>query len=149
MMWVLAVLLGLAALLQLAVHTAPDTLDAERALAEGLAARDLAHKKEIERVRNERDHFEHLLATGGVRVSVPATCRPVVASDPAAAGEPAEARAELDPAFAAAVAGITSDGDLAIVDLNACIDRYNEVRFRLNALNALNTLIGNTGAQTP
>lgn len=113
------------------------TLDAERGLGETLAARDAQHRKELERVQSEKDLLERQLGTGAVRVSVPArpaACRPVVASDPAPTGEPQEARAELDPAFAAALAGITGDGDSAITDLNACIDRYNAVRDAAAAL---------------
>ena len=122
------------------------TLGAQWDMVNGLAARDAAHAKEIERVQAEKAHLEHQLSTGGVRVSVPvrpAACRPAISADPAATGQPAEARTELDPAFAAALAGITGDGDTAIVDLNACIDRYNEVRNKLNAMT------GSVRAQTP
>lgn len=124
------------------------TLDAQWKMTEGLAARDAAHAKEIQRVQGENALLERKLSTGAVRVSVPAritACPAAGPSSAAAAGQPAEARAELDPAFAAAVAGITGDGDIAIRDLNACIDRYNEVRDRINAL----TGAGGTHAQTP
>ncbi|MET3916246.1 prophage endopeptidase [Variovorax sp. OAS795] len=113
------------------------TLDAERGLGETLAAHDARHQKELERVQSQKQLLEHQLGTGAVRVSVPArpaACRAVIASDPAPAGDPQQARAELDPAFAAALAGITSDGDSAIADLNACIDRYNAVRDAAAAL---------------
>ncbi|WP_093121360.1 lysis system i-spanin subunit Rz [Variovorax sp. OK605] len=128
------------------VNALERTLDAQQALAEGLVARDAAHSKEIERVQGEKALLEHRLSSGGVRVSVPArapACRPAGDEGASAAGQPEEARAELDPAFAAAVAGITGDGDAAIVDLNACIDRYNEVRGQFNALT------GSARAQTP
>ncbi|SDI78324.1 lysis system i-spanin subunit Rz [Variovorax sp. OV700] len=107
------------------------TLDAERGLGETLAAHDARHQKELERVRTEKKLLEHLLGTGAVRVSVPArpaACCAVVASGSVPSCDPKEARAELDPSFAGALAGITSDGDSAIVDLNVCIDRYNAVR---------------------
>jgi hypothetical protein len=113
------------------------TLGAQWQMADGLAARDEAHTKEIKRVQGQNAHLEHQLSTGRMRVSVPArpaACRPAGDAGTAAAGQPEKARAELDPAFAAAVAGIAGDGDIAIVDLNACIDRYNEVRGRSNAL---------------
>jgi prophage endopeptidase len=115
------------------------TLDAERELGDVLAARDQQHRKEMEHVTSERDQLAEQLRTGAVRVSVPAltrsrACPATGAADPAPASPAAEARAELDPAFATAVARITSDGDSAIVDLNACIDRYNDVRARSNAL---------------
>ncbi|CAN7261017.1 lysis system i-spanin subunit Rz [Variovorax sp. LjRoot84] len=115
------------------------TLDAQRSLGDVLAARDQQHRKEIEHVTSERDRLAEQLRTGTVRVSVPAlarsrACPAAGAADPAPAGAAGEARAELDPAFATAVARITSDGDRSIVDLNACIDRYNDVRARSNAL---------------
>lgn len=131
-----------------AVDAFTRTLDAQWQMTDSLAKRDAAHAKEIERVQGEKALLEHQLSTGAVRVSVPArapTCPAAGPSGAAAAGQPAEARAELDPAFAAAVAGITGEGDIAIHDLNACIDQYNEVRDRINAL----TRSGSTDAQTP
>ncbi|WP_395315815.1 hypothetical protein [Variovorax sp. UC74_104] len=131
-----------------AVDAFTRTLSAQWQMTENLAARDAAHAKEIQRVQGEKALLEHKLRTGGVRVSVPARIAACPAGGPAGAttaGEPAQARAELDPAFAAAVAGIAGDGDEAIFDLNACIDRYNEVRERINAL----TRAGSASAQTP
>ncbi|SOD27669.1 Bacteriophage Rz lysis protein [Variovorax sp. YR752] len=131
-----------------AVDAFTRTLDAQWQMTESLAARDAAHAKEIERVQGEKALLERQLFTGAVRVSVPTritTCPAGGNAGAAAAGQPAQARAELDPAFAAAVAGITGEGDEAIYDLNACIDRYNEVRERINAL----TRAGSASAQTP
>lgn len=131
-----------------AVDAFTRTLDAQWQMTDSLAKRDAAHAKEIERVQGEKALLELRLSTGAVRVSVPVrapACHAAGPSDATAAGQPAEARAELDPAFAAAVAGITGEGDIAIRDLNACIDRYNEVRDRINALNGA----GGTHAQTP
>jgi prophage endopeptidase len=39
-----------------------------------------------------------------------------------------ESRAELDPEVSQALVAITTDGDNAIRQLNACIDLYNQVR---------------------
>ncbi|SCX53129.1 lysis system i-spanin subunit Rz [Variovorax sp. EL159] len=131
-----------------AVDAFTRTLDAQWQMTESLAARDAAHAKEIERVQGEKALLKRQLSTGAVRVSVPVrttTCPAGGNTGAAAAGQPAEARAELDPAFAADVAGITGEGDEAIYDLNACIDRYNEVRDRINAL----TRHGTTSAQSP
>lgn len=122
-----------------AVDAFQRSLEGQWQMAEGLAARDAQHTKETDRVQSEKALLEHQLSTGAVRVSVPAriaTCPAAGAAGASAAGQPAQARAELDPAFAAALAGITSDGDAGIVDLNACIDSYNEVRARINALTA-------------
>ena len=131
-----------------AVDAFTRTLAAQWQMTDNLAARDAAHAKEIQRVQGEKALLERQLSTGAVRVSVPARIATCPAAGPAgasAAGQPEEARAELDPAFASALAGITADGDAGIVDLNACIDRYNEVRARINAL----SLPGGAGAQTP
>lgn len=46
----------------------------------------------------------------------------------AASTDRTEARAELDPEAAQRIVSITSEGDDAIRQLNACIDLYNEVR---------------------
>ncbi|WP_418131512.1 hypothetical protein [Variovorax sp. 278MFTsu5.1] len=131
-----------------AVDAFTRTLDAQWQMTDSLAKRDAAHAEEIKRVQGEKAFLEHQLRTGAVRVSVPARVTACPAAGPsgaAVAGQPAEARAELEPAFAAALAGITGEGDIAIHDLNACIDRYNEVRGRINAL----TRSGSTDAQTP
>lgn len=45
---------------------------------------------------------------------------------------PAETRAELAPAAAEALVAIVDDGDSAIRDLSACIDRYNTLRTSFN-----------------
>jgi len=55
-------------------------------------------------------------------------------ADPAAAGGPGEARAELAPEAAAALDALARDGDRGIRDANTCIDLYNAVRDRLDAV---------------
>jgi len=122
------------------------TLDAERAMHEDVAARTEQHREEMKRVQDKSDLLQHQLATGARRVSVrarPPACQPTDVAGATAASGPAQAHAELDAAFAAAVAGIAGDGDTAIADLNACIDSYNDVRARINALT------GPANAQTP
>lgn len=80
-------------------------------------------------------HNTHLagLGAGTVRVHVPvvlpASCQPAgiqPAGHPAA--EPGPTYAELDPAAAANLAGISHDGDQAIRELNHCIAQYGEVK---------------------
>ena len=53
--------------------------------------------------------------------------RPVDASTTSASGD-ATQRAELDPTTSEALVSITDQGDNAIVQLNSCIARYNQVR---------------------
>ena len=117
-------------------------LDAERALDDALAVRDLKHQEEIAHVQEQHARFVDGVRTGAIRVSIPVrtfACRPAGAAAAAAAGPVAQARAELEPAAAAALAAIARDGDSAIVDLNACIDRYNEVRGAARALSDAQT----------
>ena len=95
-------------------------------------------------LHDEKTQYDRLVAelrAGAVRLSVPIVSTgsaPCVAAPAggtrAAAGDGDEARAELAPAAAEDLAAIASDGDAAILQLNAVIDRYNEIHQRLNAL---------------
>ena len=62
------------------------------------------------------------VAAGTVRLSVRASC-----SASTATGD-SEARAELDPKTADDLIAITAEGDQAIIELNSCIDFYNNLR---------------------
>ncbi|WP_313570011.1 hypothetical protein [Comamonas terrigena] len=80
-------------------------------------------------------HNTHLagLGAGTVRVHVPvvlpASCQPAGIQPPGLSGaEPGPTYAELDPAAAASLAGISHDGDQAIRELNHCIAQYGEVK---------------------
>lgn len=117
-------------------------LDAEHALDDALGTRDLQHRKELADVQRKHDDFVDGVRRGAVRVSIPArapACRSAGDAAAAAAGPVAQARAELEPAAAAALAAIARDGDGAIIDLNACIDRYNQVRGAARALSDAQT----------
>lgn len=114
------------------------TLDAQRELGERLAARDLTHQQELQDVEDQYQRFMDGVRSGAVRVSIPVhapTCKPASDAGAAVAGQPAQTRAELMPEAAAALAAIVRDGDSGILDLNACIDRYNDVRAATEALN--------------
>jgi hypothetical protein len=60
-----------------------------------------------------------------VPVTAPSGCTP-------AAGNATQARAELDGQTAEDLIRLVAEGDRAIIDLNSCIDRYNQVRETLN-----------------
>ena len=49
-----------------------------------------------------------------------------------AAGNATQARAELDGQTAEELIRLVAEGDRAIIDLNSCIDRYNQVRETLS-----------------
>jgi hypothetical protein len=60
-----------------------------------------------------------------VPVTAPSGCAP-------AAGNNGQARAELDGQTAEELIRLVAEGDRAIIDLNSCIDRYNQVKETLN-----------------
>jgi len=62
------------------------------------------------------------VASGALSLSVRAHC-----SATTTAGD-SEARAELDPKAADELISIAADGDQAIIELNSCIDFYNNLR---------------------
>lgn len=62
------------------------------------------------------------VASGALRLSVRASC-----SSGASTGD-SEARAELDAKTADDLIAIAADGDKAIIELNSCIDFYNNLR---------------------
>lgn len=73
------------------------------------------------------------LRSGSIRLSVRTAPEPGpdTGAERPSPGNP-EARAELDREDAAALLGITGEGDAAIRDLNTCIDAYGAVRAKVN-----------------
>lgn len=114
---------------QLAQATAR-VLTLERAAGAALAQRADHLTQEQTHAKTERDRFNADVRSGAVRMSIPVASGQCAATTDAAAaaGHRIEARAELDPATAAALDAIAGDGDEATRQLNACIDAYNLVR---------------------
>ena len=105
-------------------------LTLERAAGAALAQRADHLTQEQTHAKTERDRFNDDVRSGAVRLSIPVAggqCA-AAADTSAAAGHRHQARAELDPATAAALDAIAGDGDDATRQLNACIDAYNLVR---------------------
>ena len=105
-------------------------LTLERAAGTALAQRADHLTQEQSHAKTERDRFNDDVRSGAVRLSIPIAggqCA-ATADTTAAAGNQQQARAELDPATAAALDAIAGDGDDATRQLNACIDAYNTVR---------------------
>ena len=105
-------------------------LTLERAAGAALAQRVDHLNQEQTHAKTERDRFNANVRSGAVRLSIPVAngqCA-ATADSPAAASDQRQARAELDPATAAALDAIAGDGDDATRQLNACIDAYNTVR---------------------
>lgn len=124
-----------------AQQTAKDAADAvagkiralEAARVADIDAIAIAHEKEMDDAKAQMDSLRAAVRAGAVRLSVPvksAACPAAASGNPAAAGEPAETRAELVPAAADALIGIAADGDAAVRDLNSCIDAYESIRNR-------------------
>lgn len=113
-------------------------IDRSNRLQDQLDTKESRHHQEQTRAQAEIDRLHAAVRTGTVRMSVPtigAACpaSPGLHQDASPATGPATARTELDPATADALVTITADGDTAIRDLNACIERYDTVRQAVNA----------------
>ena len=104
-------------------------------LNEQLTALTAVAIQETENARQANDRYHAAVRDRSVRLSIPVAAPSCPRDDPAAAGAPAQARAELDPEAAVALDRIANDGDDAIRALNEVIDLYNTVRERLNAEN--------------
>jgi hypothetical protein len=103
-------------------------LKAEKALADSHSAIDNDLKSGKANAKTAIDSLRADVRSGAERLSVPTrSCSPAPASGSAATGDP-EARAELLPATALELIDIAADGDDAVRELNACVDKYNAVR---------------------
>ena len=114
-------------------HATARVLTLERAAGAALAQRADHLSQDQDHAKTERDRFNADVRSGAVRMSIPVAGGHCTATaDPgntaAAGGDWRQARAELDPATAAALDAIAGDGDDATRQLNACIDAYNTVR---------------------
>ncbi len=79
------------------------------------------------------DRLASGLRNGSIRLSVRTEPGPSLAgSADRPTARPHEARAELNREDAAALLGLTGEGDAAILDLNTCIDAYRAVREIVN-----------------
>lgn len=105
-------------------------LTLERAAGAALAQRADHLTQEQTHAKTERDRFNDDVRSGAVRLSIPVASGQCAATadSTAAASDRHQARAELDPATAAALDAIAGDGDDATRQLNACIDAYNTLR---------------------
>ena len=105
-------------------------------LGETLANIDTHLQTEQHHAKNESTAYQRGVRAGTVRVSVPvvpASCGPTGGAAEHAGPGPGQARAQLDQAAAADLDAIAGDGDDAIRDLNACIDKYAAVKRTMDA----------------
>lgn len=91
-----------------------------------------ARTQEQERAKTTIDALRADVRTGTVRLSIATRPRDQAGSgaDPSAGDR--EARSELVPEAAIALIDIAADGDDAVRDLNACVDKYAAVRQAIN-----------------
>jgi len=94
----------------------------ESAMQDEAAATTAKLEKEKRDAEIKVNQLRADVAAGAIRLSVRTSC-----SASTAAGD-SEARAELDPKAADDLIAITADGDQAIIELNSCIDFYNNLR---------------------
>lgn len=94
----------------------------ESAMQDEAAATTAKLEKEKRDAELKVNQLRADVAAGAVRLSVRASC-----SASTTAGDQ-QARAELDPKAADDLISIAADGDQAIIELNSCIDFYNNLR---------------------
>ncbi|WP_017479650.1 lysis system i-spanin subunit Rz [Pseudomonas sp. PAMC 26793] len=99
--------------------------DKRLAIEQQLATSDQQHTKELSNAQRNQALLRDRLATADVRLSVllaedPASGCDVPATPGAVGVVHAARRAQLDPAHAQRIIGITDDGDNAVIALRAC-----------------------------
>ncbi len=88
-------------------------------------------KEANDAITQKQSALDRAISNG--RVRLPSTsCVQASSSATAASGNRDEARADADTETLRLIAQIAADGDRAIVQLNACIDAYNQVREQVN-----------------
>jgi hypothetical protein len=102
------------------------------ALERTLQASDQTHYDEMAHAQKNQKRLRDRLATADLRLSVlfaatDSGSRPVHSTTAAGGVVHGSHRAELDPAHAQRIVGITSDGDRGLIALRACQDYAKEV----------------------
>ena len=112
------------------VRTAQDN---RRALEQRLSASEQTHYKELSDAQRNQAHLRDRLATADLRLSVlldatdAASGATVSAATPTGGVVHGRARAQLDPAHAQRIIGITDTGDRGLIALQACQAYVREV----------------------
>ncbi|MDD0969742.1 lysis system i-spanin subunit Rz [Pseudomonas aphyarum] len=108
--------------------------DKRQALEQRLKDNDQTHYKDLSDAQKAQQRLSDRLATADVRLSVllnagssAARCDAVSATTSAGGVVHGSARAELDPAHAQRIVGITGDGDRGLIALQACQAYAKEV----------------------
>jgi len=103
----------------------------EQKLTEQLNETQTTLKDANDAITQKQTALDRAISAG--RVRLPAQrCVQASASTTAAPVDRVEGQAESDRETLRLIAAIAADGDRAIVQLNACIDAYNQVREQVN-----------------
>lgn len=120
-----------------------DSIESARTTEKGLRSSmdELQAKaaQEKEDAQAREDALVESVRTGHRRLSVLAQCPSAPSAGRSASapggGGPTVQRAELDPAFGVSVLDVGRDADRNTRERNICVEAYEQVRARLNALN--------------
>ena len=105
--------------------------DTEQAMAQVAQTYGQTLRKANDVAKVKENKLRSDIASGKRKLFIPVqapNCPVSAATDAAPAVGDTETRAELDPRIAQSLVDLTSRGDTAIRQLNACIDQYNEMR---------------------
>lgn len=102
----------------------------EQKLSEQLNNTSTQLKEANDEITQKQSALDRAISSGRVRLRA-ASCVQASASAPATSGDQ-QAGTEAERETLRLIAQIAADGDRAIVQLNACIDAYNQVREQVN-----------------
>ena len=103
----------------------------EQKLSEQINQTSTELKEANDAITEKQSALDRAISSGRVRLRS-TSCVQASASATAASGNSSEAKSESDTETLRLIAQIAADGDRAIVQLNACIDAYNQVREQVN-----------------
>jgi hypothetical protein len=108
--------------------------ETEQALTQTLNDKTNALRKAKDEISKKQSDAYKLIDTGRLRLPVPATpsCVPATPDTAVANGDRGEERPDPYREAIKAVVALAIEGDRNTVQLNACIDTYNEVREKIN-----------------
>ena len=102
----------------------------EQKLSEQLNNTSTQLKEANDEITQKQSALDRAISSGRVRLRT-SSCVQADASAPATSGNQ-QAGTDADAETLRLIAQIAADGDRAIVQLNACIDAYNQVREQVN-----------------
>lgn len=103
----------------------------EQEMVSAVAAKDAELRKANDAVSKKQFDLDRAIRAGRVRLPA-ASCVQASPGAPAARPDRDEAPSESERETLRLIAEIAADGDRAVLQLNACIDAYNEVKDRIN-----------------